>query len=477
MIKKTIVASIIFFVVAVLEVGFSITPTAMNKIPAFAYNNYVDLLPRDGTDDNFAVSGVNTTLAYDTGELSPWDGLQTVKFHTDAGVTSTGIITFDGAATKQLGSHIGLVCKINDASNAINKWWFRVQLGNAYYRFILTKRATYFGLVDNEWRVLWFSREFVEGTGSTPTAWCTTETNQEFTFDRFYLQGNTPTADMDIWIGGILSYTPEKGIIIFRFDDIKESVYDYAFPRMKARKWRGCVAAISDNVGTAGVMTLAELQDLYANYWDIMNHTSDHSAGGVGVDPDDYLAKVSICKKYLCDNGMPRAADVFIPPGNSVILSDSVGGDHLEKYVRVGSAAEYKAAYGNDALDGEFFNEHTGSIIPPDWTNLQFFSLHGTSQTDYTAAAQAFVQSIVNERSVGIVYTHQILPGTPGAGNISEGFFDAMVADVSAKEAAGLIEVLTFTDWKNRIDSDDPTRRKAKLPRTRMRYDETQYYK
>ena len=67
-----------------------------------------------------------------------------------------------------------------------------------------------------------------------------------------------------------------KPATMIMFDDADVSVYNVAFPLLKARGMIATVYIVSDWIGTNGRLTAVQLQELYANGWAICNHSKTH---------------------------------------------------------------------------------------------------------------------------------------------------------------------------------------------------------
>ena len=65
--------------------------------------------------------------------------------------------------------------------------------------------------------------------------------------------------------------------IVLTFDDIDLTTYTLAYPQLASRKMVGTGYQVSDYIGTAGKLTAAQLQELYAAGWDIGNHSKTHT--------------------------------------------------------------------------------------------------------------------------------------------------------------------------------------------------------
>lgn len=107
------------------------------------------------------------------------------------------------------------------------------------------------------------------------------------------------------------TYLPKPRLFI-TFDDGKASDYTTSYPIMKAAGFRGTSYIMSNKVGTPGFVTLAQLQEMYADGWCIGNHTSDHNDLS-SIESGD-LESITAVRDYLIANGMPRGANQFAYP-------------------------------------------------------------------------------------------------------------------------------------------------------------------
>lgn len=104
---------------------------------------------------------------------------------------------------------------------------------------------------------------------------------------------------------------------LIMFDDGRSSQYDTAKTILDARGLKATFYIVSDWVGTAGKMTLANLQALYADGHAISNHTSDHTSLSTLSEADQEL-KIATCRDYLLANGISRSANhLSYPYGTS----------------------------------------------------------------------------------------------------------------------------------------------------------------
>jgi peptidoglycan/xylan/chitin deacetylase (PgdA/CDA1 family) len=127
----------------------------------------------------------------------------------------------------------------------------------------------------------------------------------------------------DTWPSGhrlrlysILANLRARPKIVISFDDGNDSVFSDAYPAMLAAGVPGTCYINSNVVGNAGKMTVANLNTLYAQGWDIANHTADHRACCFQIGPA--FSQVGGVATVTYD------ANVWLPtfaPGQTVTIS------------------------------------------------------------------------------------------------------------------------------------------------------------
>lgn len=108
-----------------------------------------------------------------------------------------------------------------------------------------------------------------------------------------------------------------RGLITITLDDNDDTIYTEAFTRMQVLGLKGNHACITGTVGDAGLMTEAQIQEMYDAGWDIINHTNPHTnfttISLAQVDTD-----VTTGYDELGTFGWTRARRVLIPPQNGI---------------------------------------------------------------------------------------------------------------------------------------------------------------
>lgn len=104
-----------------------------------------------------------------------------------------------------------------------------------------------------------------------------------------------------------------KGNVIIQFDDGWSSVYTKAFPMMSQKGFVGNVGIVSNYVGTKNYATPEQLKELYAQGWDIFNHTASHPRLSQ-LNEEQVAHEFSTARAFLMRHQMTRAADYIAYP-------------------------------------------------------------------------------------------------------------------------------------------------------------------
>ncbi len=100
------------------------------------------------------------------------------------------------------------------------------------------------------------------------------------------------------------------------FDDIRPSVYDYAYAYMRTKMARATVYAISGSIDAGGFMTSAQLVTMYGEGWDIGNHSFDH-ADLTTLTQGEVEDELTQCQGTLDGLGLTRASKHVAYPGGT----------------------------------------------------------------------------------------------------------------------------------------------------------------
>lgn len=427
-------------------------PITISRIAGFQDDETWDVL-----------SGTGVTVAADTADFKY--GTQSLK--VTCGQATTGTITCTLPAPITVRSGIGFWVKTD---NATALTYLRIECyedtGTKNHRTINLLAQTLPGsailkLRDNVWNFIWLPKAGYPAGGNpwvasnSPAAWGTAA-NPTYTIKivRFVF---VVTGACNIRFGDLVAQEAPKAAIVLGFDGPYSSVYTEAFPVMQARGWRGVIWAVAGNIGTAGYMTAAQIQELYNAGWDICSH----GYSGVTYNLDGSTAASAVraditnAINTLHNNGWYRGSQFHSWMGNigRSAADPNTGekaGDIAKGYFLGCRALSLFALPENQNGVYTYWEEDQWSLwIPPNWHSLAYYANNYGSNTSFAYSMQGFVDLTIAMRGVLNTYTHRIL-ASPGLMDVSTGFFSAMIDYLDTKVAAGEIEVITMSDWYER---------------------------
>lgn len=118
------------------------------------------------------------------------------------------------------------------------------------------------------------------------------------------------------------------GKVTLRFDDSYETAYTEARPRMDEYGFRGVSATRIDRVDGAGYLTLAQLEHLQEQGWDIVSHSMTH-ARFTEITYTEIEAELWNSQRWLIENGFYKGSRFFVPPYHTIT---PVSLDQIDKY-------------------------------------------------------------------------------------------------------------------------------------------------
>ena len=249
----------------------------------------------------------NCTLAQNTDEV--YSGTGSMKMTTNSGASGRATKPVSWDLSECQGGSIRVWAYIHtDPSVTVNALKFTAYTGAGAYTDYFS--ATYTdNLPQNEWFL-------VRPNGIT--GWAVGGGTPNWNDVRYFrLLGEAKSGQQPIISWDFLSagQTMKKAIIIMS-DDSHPSVYDKMFAYMKTKDMVGTHNMISERFDQVGQLTTAQLQEMYADGWDVGNHSSD-GLTFVGLTEGEVEAKLETCRVALESKGLTRASrHVAYPRGN-----------------------------------------------------------------------------------------------------------------------------------------------------------------
>jgi len=108
----------------------------------------------------------------------------------------------------------------------------------------------------------------------------------------------------------------DKPRVCFTFDDSLTSHYTEAFPIMREYGYCGTVYTITGEIGSAGSLSLSEMNEMYDYGWEFASHTVSHEPLTDQSYPE-VESEIGNSKRWLRENGFRRGSNHFSPPYRS----------------------------------------------------------------------------------------------------------------------------------------------------------------
>ncbi|EJN57005.1 polysaccharide deacetylase family protein [Halogranum rubrum] len=127
----------------------------------------------------------------------------------------------------------------------------------------------------------------------------------------------TPEGEpIKVWIDDLrVIPKPDRGAVMFHFDDNVASQYDVAFKELQERKWPGAVSIIPDTVNSEGRLTTGQMREMRDAGWDMMSHPHQPKPFPA-YSPEKQREELKRAKRYLELKGFPDGARHFVAPYN-----------------------------------------------------------------------------------------------------------------------------------------------------------------
>lgn len=172
------------------------------------------------------------------------------------------------------------------------------------------------------------------------------------------------------------------------FDDGWDSQYTRAFAYMQTKGVQGTAYLITNAVGTAGKITAANADEMYAAGWCMANHTDDHSYMGA-FTKEQAKARIQAGIDWLSARGYARGLKHFGYPGGQ--YNDAV----------------VQAVFECGCDTARTINDGANGYIVPELFKLNTRNIAGGAYT--LAQGKAFIDSAITNKSVIPFMFHRIV--------------------------------------------------------------------
>lgn len=356
--------------------------------------------------------GANGTIAADTTYFRT--GARSVKMVSSEGgeVFMTKTISLSGLATGIWGFYTYIPVLADTATVTI--YLSSTTDFSAYF-------SKQFGTGLNEgWNFLALDRESWGNTGGE--SWSNTMVRLRMRTDA--QDDRISTVYMDSLYYG--SYARPKVVMVF--DDCFSSAYTEGFSYMQRYGMKGTFGVISSTIGTAGYMTLAQLQTAHAAGWDCVNHSVNHTNLSTLTTAAEQVAEIAPCTEYLASHGFARNNEhrFFIYPQ---------GGYNSQSFVALEDA---------DMLTARSIKARNQATVKG-IDNAYLLKARELQDGTSLATAKGWLDSAIGTGETMIYFAHKLVE-TPGAATewpIAD--FRALIDYIASKGAQ--VDVMPLSDW------------------------------
>lgn len=260
------------------------------------------------------------------------------------------------------------------------------------------------------------------------------------------------TDNVNVWIGPITMNARRKGIVSLVMDGEYDSQKKYLLPMLDGYGLRSSLALVAGNVGSAGYMTLAQLQDAYANGHEMIHHTySAAKTGGYANATDwptqaDIEADINAGYSYLTANGMSRGVGYAVH-GHSYPFDQTVA-DARQAIVK----AAYTATGTKAIRKSVSVYNRLHSIARPGSSFVCQGAVQVTS-THSSANIQTFIDYAESRGEWAIITIHRsvIDSATPAALEMTNANFNTWLSYLAGRARIGAVEVLPFGEAARKV--------------------------
>lgn len=247
------------------------------------------------------------------------------------------------------------------------------------------------------------------------------------TMVRFRLRINASAGTPSVSFDRIYKGEYKRPKVLFTFDDSWDSQYSEAYAYMNNLGMKGTIYAINTKVDTAGYMTTAQLQTVYAAGWDIGLHGATNYAAL--ADQTAVENDVQGCIDFLNARGLTRANRHIAYPNGG--YNDTV----LAAMTNLGILT------GRTIVDRNQANELDENLL---------ITRQGVYNTTGQAATLAFIDRAVSQgNSVWLNYHILVASDADVSTKVLNSDFEATVDYAKSLQDKRLLDVVTVSEWYN----------------------------
>lgn len=243
-----------------------------------------------------------------------------------------------------------------------------------------------------------------------------------------------------VYVGGIYHQGEGKAAVLLNWDDSTSDQYAI-FKLFRRYSIKGAISIIPTNID-AGGLTLAQLQEMYAEGWDVVNHTMHSTAGNLAADSyATVYSKISEARDWMLSHGFLRTANVLVWPENN--YTSTVSGVDM---IAIAQSLGMVITRGSQRRD---MATAQGLDNP-----MRLASADFGGKT--LAQALKLLDSAEKYKQLNIIYGHKIVgtdtsPASGGAAPVdtltwNRSDYIAFAENLCDRITAGTIQVVTYSD-------------------------------
>jgi peptidoglycan/xylan/chitin deacetylase (PgdA/CDA1 family) len=328
-----------------------------------------------------------------------------------------------------------------------------------------------------------------------------------------YQRYTAATTAGEMYLYGAWSHVSARPKVLLTFDDSLAGVQTEIVPRLTAAGMRATLYALPSKIGTAGYLTLAQLQTLYAAGWDIASHTNTHTrlaaipatysrvgtvatltlasnvahgkivgntitvAGADEADFNGTFTVASVPNTYTVTfnvagtsgdlNGQGFVYIVGFTPTSRVRAEVGAAQEWLESKGFTRSARHFAYPYGQwdpdvvTVLRDEFGVLTARATASYNGSNYLQHTITGawnphvlpSYSIDQRTAATVLVRvdDAISTNSTVILIGHDLAASAPSESQMLTSEFQILIDGLKTRRDAGQIDVVTISEWFNRL--------------------------
>lgn len=271
---------------------------------------------------------------------------------------------------------------------------------------------TQWPLQEGRWNIL----DIPQGAAWTPTG-----TPNWAALQRILVKVSDKTgAPLTVRLGGV-AFTKRdhagrfpNGVATLSFDDSFGAQDSYARVKMDQYGYKGTLFPTIDRIGMAGKLTLAQIQAMYQNGWDVAGHAytdANHAIGLTAMTQTQRQTELENIKAWLDTNGFQTQAYAY-PLGNHDAASE----------------ADVAAYFDCGRLS--FMQRDTPQAV------AQPYAMQAANAGTQQSGLNGFItRAVAGKGWINIVF-HDIVASGATGNNISQANFDTLLADLAASGIA-----------------------------------------